>query len=65
MAAIGRRVCEQEHDLRLALGLPAEPAEYGTPAVESDLHGSPTSADLVGAVAHFLREELMPATEGR
>jgi aminoglycoside phosphotransferase (APT) family kinase protein len=65
MAAIGRRVCEQEHDLLLALGLPAEPAEDGLPAVESDLHGSPTSADLVGAVAHFLREELMPATEGR
>jgi aminoglycoside phosphotransferase (APT) family kinase protein len=65
LAAIGRRVCEQEHDLLLALGLPAEPTEYGAPAVESDLHGSPTSADLVGAVVHFLREELMPATEGR
>ncbi|HET6257423.1 MAG TPA: DUF6285 domain-containing protein, partial [Pseudonocardia sp.] len=65
LAAIGRRVCEQEHDLLLALGLPAEPAEYGPPAPGSDLHGRPASAELVGAVVHFLREELMPATEGR
>jgi aminoglycoside phosphotransferase (APT) family kinase protein len=64
LAAIGRRVCEQEHDLLLALGLPAEPAEDRL-AVGSDLHGRPTSADLVGAVVHFLREELMPATDGR
>ncbi|MEW2360196.1 phosphotransferase family protein [Spirillospora sp. NPDC029432] len=69
LAAIGRRVCEQEHDLLLALGVPpvaGGPAPAAAEPVEaSDLHGSPAAADLVGAVAHFLREEVMPGTEGR
>jgi aminoglycoside phosphotransferase (APT) family kinase protein len=64
-AAIGRRVCEQEHDVLLALGLPAESAEPGPPAPGSDLHGHPTAAELVAAVAMFLREDVMAATEGR
>jgi aminoglycoside phosphotransferase (APT) family kinase protein len=67
LAAIGRRVCEQEHDLLLALGIP-ETAPRDRPAsgaAASDLHGRPTSADLVGAVADFLREEVMPAADGR
>jgi aminoglycoside phosphotransferase (APT) family kinase protein len=67
LAAIGRRVCEQEHDLLLALGVPpdqAPPPSAPDPPV-SDLHGRPTSAELVQAVTHYLREELMPATEGR
>jgi aminoglycoside phosphotransferase (APT) family kinase protein len=65
LAAIGRRVCEQEHDLLLALGLPAEPAEDVAAAPWSDLQGRPAATDLVVAVAEFLRAELMPATEGR
>ncbi|MFB4319253.1 phosphotransferase family protein [Actinomadura sp. 21ATH] len=66
LAAIGRRVCEQEHDLLLALGVPPAPAGPAPgPAAASDLHGTPSAADLVGAVAHFLRAELMPATDGR
>ncbi|TQM11950.1 phosphotransferase family protein [Pseudonocardia kunmingensis] len=65
LAAIGRRVCEQEHDVLLALGLPAEPLEAGDPAPGSDLHGHPTAAELVAAVSMFLREDVMPATEGR
>jgi aminoglycoside phosphotransferase (APT) family kinase protein len=65
LAAIGRRVCEQEHDVLLALGLPAGPAAQGPPATGSDLHGHPTAAELVGAVAMFLREDVMVATEGR
>ena len=67
LAAIGRRVCEQEHDVLLALGLPAEdppePVEELPPW--SDLHGRPTAPELLAAVAEFLREEVMPATEGR
>jgi aminoglycoside phosphotransferase (APT) family kinase protein len=71
LAAIGRRVCEQEHDVLLALGLPAEPppgpsgeaAEKALPW--SDLHGRPTSPELVAAVAEFLRTEVMGATAGR
>ncbi|GAB3440807.1 hypothetical protein GCM10027436_24640 [Actinophytocola sediminis] len=67
LAAVGRRVCEQEHDLLLALGLPAEPAaEPGTSsAPEAGLHGRPTAEDLVAAVAMFLREEVMAGTDGR
>jgi len=74
LAAIGRRVCEQEHDVLLALGLPAEPAETaepagaadpGAPSPGSDLHGRPTAAELVAAVAMFLREDVMAATDGR
>jgi hypothetical protein len=67
LAAIGRRVCEQEHDVLLALGLPADdvPEPSGTPLPWSDLHGRPTSAELVVAVAEFLREEVMAATDGR
>jgi aminoglycoside phosphotransferase (APT) family kinase protein len=65
LAAIGRRVCEQEHDLLLALGLPAEEPAPASRAAMPDLHGRPTAADLTGAVALFLREEVMPATEGR
>ncbi|WP_181783163.1 phosphotransferase family protein, partial [Pseudonocardia pini] len=59
LIAIGRRVCEQEHDLLLALGHPA-----GDPTVEpapvSDLHGQPTAAQLLDAVAMYLREDVMP-----
>ena len=65
LAAIGRRVCEQEHDLLLALGLPAEPGTAPPPARGSDLHGHPTAAELVAAVSMFLREDVMAATEGR
>lgn len=74
LAAIGRRVCEQEHDVLLALGLPAGPAETaepagaadpGAPSPGSDLHGRPTAAELVAAVAMFLREDVMAATGGR
>lgn len=67
LAAIGRRVCEQEHDVLLALGVPAAPAgpAAGPAAPGSDLHGRPTAAELVAAVAMFLREDVMAATEGR
>jgi aminoglycoside phosphotransferase (APT) family kinase protein len=67
LAAIGRRVCEQEHDVLLALGLPAEPVPDapGEPLPWSDLHGRPTSPELVAAVAEFLRTEVMAATDGR
>jgi aminoglycoside phosphotransferase (APT) family kinase protein len=65
LAAIGRRVCEQEHDLLLALGLPAEATENVAVAPGSDLQGRPAATDLVAAVADFLRAELMPATDGR
>lgn len=65
LAAIGRRVCEQEHDLLLALGVPDAPVRTPDPAPGSDLQGRPTAAELVAAVAMFLREDVMAATQGR
>jgi aminoglycoside phosphotransferase (APT) family kinase protein len=64
LAAIGRRVAEQEHDLLRALGVPdaAEPAEEAPP---SDLHGRPAAGDLVEAVAAFLREDVTAAGDER
>ncbi|WP_243788320.1 phosphotransferase family protein [Saccharopolyspora gloriosae] len=66
LAAIGRRVCEQEHDLLLALGIPAAPADAEPPDVpEPALHGRPTATELVAAVAEFLRTDARPALDGR
>lgn len=65
LAAVGRRVCEQEHDLLLALGVPAPdrpPAPEPEPA--SDLQGRPSAVELVAAVRDFLREQVRPATDG-
>jgi aminoglycoside phosphotransferase (APT) family kinase protein len=64
LAAIGRRVCEQEHDLLLALGHPAV-RPPSSDAAASDLHGHPSSPELVDAVVGFLRDELMPSVDGR
>ncbi|MFJ8812134.1 phosphotransferase family protein [Amycolatopsis thermoflava] len=64
LAAVGRRVCEQEHDLLTALGTPAVPVA-AAPDPAPDLHGRPTAAELVEAVAEFLRADVMPGTEGR
>ena len=69
LAAIGRRVCESEWDL---LGLLPGPevdregaAAPGRPAAPADptggLHGRPTAAELVEAVAEWLEDELGPA----
>jgi aminoglycoside phosphotransferase (APT) family kinase protein len=63
LVAIGRRVCEQEHDLFLALGHPAEDPTVAE-APPSDLHGHPTAGELLDAVAMFLREDVLP-TPGR
>lgn len=54
LAAVGRRVCEQEHDLLLALGVePAEPDPVSPPAAP-DLHGRPTASELLDAVREHL-----------
>lgn len=61
LAAIGRRVCEQEHDLLLALGVPPGPRPQLHPEPVSDLHGRPTAGELLDAVASSLRAEVVPA----
>jgi aminoglycoside phosphotransferase (APT) family kinase protein len=76
LAAIGRRVCEVEHDLLLLLPGGDEAREPGAPAVASaadggggvaasPLHDAPTAAQLVEAVREFLEGDVMAATEGR
>lgn len=65
LAAIGRRVAEQEHDLLLALGVPAEGTLPEVVPPRSDLHGRPSSADLVDAIATFLREDVRAVADDR
>ena len=72
LAAIGRRVCEVEHDLLLLLpggaaALPPvvapEPLAPGPRAGAP--HDAPTAGQLVEAVREFLEGDVMAATEGR
>lgn len=70
LAAIGRRVAEQEWDL-IELLAPdewraarAEPPPDVAPDVPS-LHGRPTARELVDAVRGFLTDDVMPNTTGR
>jgi aminoglycoside phosphotransferase (APT) family kinase protein len=70
LAAIGRRVAEQEWDLVELLAPDAWEAarRAGGPAVlpdEPGLHGRPTARELLEAVRGFLTEDVMPATTGR
>ncbi|MDD7939803.1 phosphotransferase [Actinomycetospora lutea] len=65
LAAIGRRVAENEHDLLLLLGVPAEESGAGEEAPRSDLFGRPSAVDLVDAVTAFLREAVVAADDER
>ena len=76
LAAIGRRVCEVEHDVLLLL-----PSAHERPPVHEGgtheggthprdphprgPHDVPTAAELVEAVREFLTGDVMAATEGR
>lgn len=69
LAAIGRRVAEQEWDLLELLA----PEQWAAAAKEIDddpidiepgLHGRPTAAELLDAARGFLTEIVMPATQG-
>ena len=64
LAAIGRRVAEQEHDLLDILGVPESDA-LPTRSDPSTLAGLPTLPGLVEAVREFLERDVMPATSGR
>ncbi|MGN6790843.1 MAG: phosphotransferase family protein [Streptosporangiaceae bacterium] len=72
LAAIGRRVCEQEWDLLLLLAPDAaagaacsRPRPSGDPKPEPAPHGRPTASELLDAVQSFLTEQVMPATGGQ
>jgi aminoglycoside phosphotransferase (APT) family kinase protein len=64
LAAIGRRVAEQEHDILDILGVPRTDA-LPAPASPSTLAGSPTLPGLVEAVREFIERDVMTATTGR
>ena len=72
LAAIGRRVCEQEWDL-LELLRPEEaaaaaarrPRPSGAPAEEPAPHGRPTASELLEAVREYLLGSVLPATSGQ
>jgi aminoglycoside phosphotransferase (APT) family kinase protein len=72
LAAIGRRVCEQEWDL-LELLRPEEaataaarrPRPSGVPAGEPAPHGRPTASELLEAVREYLLGSVLPATSGQ
>jgi len=70
LAAIGRRVCEQEWDL-LELLAPEAWAEARSEKIEDagtgppGLHGRPTVTELLEATREFLAADVMRTTEGR
>jgi aminoglycoside phosphotransferase (APT) family kinase protein len=72
LAAIGRRVCEQEWDLLLLLTPEAaaqaaarRPHPAGGPRRAPAPHGRPTASELLDAVRGFLTDQVMPATSGQ
>lgn len=70
LAAIGRRVCEQEWDLLTMLAptaldhLALDPTHELAP-IDHDLHGAPSLDELLVSVQEFLEAELVPATRGQ
>jgi aminoglycoside phosphotransferase (APT) family kinase protein len=72
LAAIGRRVCEQEWDLLLLLAPDAaaqaaarRPDPAGLPRSAPAPYGRPTASELLDAVRGFLTDQVMPATTGQ
>jgi aminoglycoside phosphotransferase (APT) family kinase protein len=73
LAAIGRRVCEVEHDLLLLLAPDAIAMAVDSVPAQSEPrhdagrppHDSPSSGELLEAVEEFLRTELVPSAQGK
>jgi aminoglycoside phosphotransferase (APT) family kinase protein len=72
LAAIGRRVCEQEWDLLLLLDPEAaaaaaarRPRPSGGPRPSPAPHGRPTASELLDAVRGYLTDHVMPGTAGQ
>ncbi len=72
LAAVGRRVCEQEWDLLLLLAPDAaaqaadrRPRVTGAARPAPAPHGRPTASELLEAVREFLTGQVMPATTGQ
>lgn len=68
LAAIGRRVCEQEHDLLMLLEPEALAMAAARPparaSVDPGLHGRPTMSELVDAVRGWVSTEVAESATG-
>src|SRR5215472_4819654 len=72
LAAIGRRVCEQEWDLLTLLEPEAaaraaarRPRPSADPRRSPAPHGRPTASELLDAVRGYLTDQVMPGTSGQ
>lgn len=69
LATIGRRVCEQEHDLLLLLEPEALGAAVARPlpeaAADPGLHGRPTAVELLDAVRGWVAGDVRESATGR
>jgi aminoglycoside phosphotransferase (APT) family kinase protein len=72
LAAIGRRVCEQEWDLLELLDPDATATALGQSVADPEpeppapgLHGRPTATELLEATREFLTDEVVGSTDGR
>ena len=70
LAAIGRRVAEQEWDLIELLAPEEWQAAGATPLPDplpdvAGLYGRPTAREIIDAVRQYLTEDVMPGTSGR
>lgn len=72
LAAIGRRVCEQEHDVLVllaggagAVGATRLTGDDPRPLPGGAPHDVPTAAELLEAVREYLTGDVMAATDGR
>ena len=69
LAAIGRRVCENEHDLLLLLEPEALSAAVSRPVPGggggAGLHGRPTAAELLEAVREWVASDVRESASGR
>ena len=72
LAAIGRRVCEQEWDLLLLLqpeaaatAAAARPRLSGEARPQPAPFGRPTASELIEAVREYLTAQVLPATSGQ
>jgi aminoglycoside phosphotransferase (APT) family kinase protein len=69
LAAIGRRVCENEHDLLLLLEPDALSAAVARPVPDggqpAGLHGRPTAAELLEAVREWVAGDVRSSATGR
>jgi len=72
LAAIGRRVCEQEWDLLTLLEPEAaaraaarRPTPSAQPRHSPAAHGRPTASELLDAVRGYLTDQVMPGTSGQ